>query len=154
MPFDDDDFSDDAFDGGEPKEPVWKNHPLYIKAMDIAGTVDALSDTLSEDEREMYLSTLRESSYILGAKIAGAMGSENWIISMQNAAIIRYHAAYLLISNHNLKEFTKADKKYIKVLRSEVEEFRELFRDWVKTFDDIPREEDEFEDEWGLFIRK
>jgi hypothetical protein len=151
MDFDDDDLSNEDFEAEERK---WKNHPLYLKAEEIMQTVDVILDTLEdEDEREMLGSTLKESAMIIPAKLAGALGSDNYLVCMQNASIIRFHAEYLRLSNHSLKEFTKADKKYIKAFRTEIEEFREMFKAWVKTFNDIPKEEDDFEDEWGLFLR-
>ena len=39
------------------------------------------------------------------------------------------------------------DKEYGKVIRNEIDVFKDLFRKWVSTF-----EKDEFTDEWGLFI--
>src|SRR5438105_1897444 len=100
---DDDDDFDFNFDDLSPEEKeeiekkirqrntFLKNHPLYQKAWDISKTVDALIESFpNEDMKEMYSSTLRESAMILAPKIAGAIGSESWLICMQNAAIIRY----------------------------------------------------------------
>ncbi|MFN2457507.1 MAG: hypothetical protein ABR502_04840 [Chitinophagaceae bacterium] len=36
---------------------------------------------------------------------------------------------------------------YVHVIRKEIDEFRQLFRQWVNTF-----QKDEYKDEWGLFI--
>jgi hypothetical protein len=38
-------------------------------------------------------------------------------------------------------------EEYGRIIRSEIEEFKNLFRNWVNTF-----EKDEFTDEWGLFV--
>jgi hypothetical protein len=57
----------------------------------------------------------------------------------------------LLTSNHLLKEIDNADANYIKVFRREMEEFRTLFNDWTKEIHQMEREE--YEDEWGLFLR-
>lgn len=129
-----------------------KNHPLNKKAYEILSIVSSLVDTMSEEEKKMMGSILMESAMIIPAKIAGAIGSDSWLICMQNASIIRYHASHLLIQNHSLREFTKTDRDYIKLLRREMEEFQQLFREWVSTFDQMERED--YEDEWGLFIRK
>ena len=125
--------------------------PVFKKAKEILDTVTALIESLSEKDRELYESILIESAMMLAPKIAGAMGSENWLISMQNAAIIRYHAEYLLTSTSGLKMFTNAQKEYVQLLRNEMEEFRQLFKGWVKTFEKL--EHEEYTDEWGLFIR-
>jgi len=128
-----------------------KRFPLYIKAMEILDTVDALCECMAEQDRNVYGSILRESAMIIPAKIAGAFGSGSWLISMQNAAIIRYHAEYLLSSTSGLKHFTETDKKYVQVMRTDILDFQKLFVEWAKTFSDL--EDDGYEDEWGLFRR-
>jgi hypothetical protein len=133
------------------KDKKIKTHPLFLKATDIYKTVEALIHSLPEDEQDMYASTLAESSMMLAPKIAGAIGSESWLLCMQNAAIIRYHAEYLHTSTSGLKMYTSAQKDYVQILRSEMEEFRELFASWVKTFAKLDKEE--YTDEWGLFLR-
>lgn len=160
---DDDDFDfnfDDLSD--EEKEEIEKQQreerqaletsPIYIKAFEIYNTVNALVESLSDDDKEFYQSILLESSMILAPKIAGAFGSESWLICMQNASIIRYHAEYLHTSTSGLRLFTKAQKEYVQLFRTDMEEFRELFKEWVKTFDKL--EHEEYVDEWGLFLRK
>ena len=133
------------------KDKQIKTSPVFIKANDIFDTVTALIESLSEEDREFYESTLTESAMMLSPKIAGAMSSESWLLSMQNAAIIRYHAEYLHTSTSGLKMFTKAQKEYVQLLRDDMEEFRELFKEWVKSFKNL--ENEDYTDEWGLFIR-
>lgn len=160
MENDDSDFNfDDLSD--EEKEEIEKKQmeekealetsPVYIKAFEIYDTVNALVESLSDEDKEFYQSILLESSMMLAPKIAGAMGSDSWLICMQNASIIRYHAEYLLTSTSGLRLFTKAQKEYVQLLRVEMEEFRELFKEWVKTFNML--EYEEYIDEWGLFLR-
>lgn len=120
--------------------------------MEVLKTTTALVESLSDEDKDFYERTLMESAYMLAPKIAGAMGSESWVLSMQNASIIRYHAEYLLTSTSGLRIFTKAEKEYVQVLRTEVEEFRELFKEWVQEFNKL--EEEDYEDEWGLYVRK
>ncbi|MES2286047.1 MAG: hypothetical protein V4547_10195 [Bacteroidota bacterium] len=159
---DDDDFSfgfDDlsseemeelAKEQREKNEQI-RTSPIFKKASDIIDTVTALVESLSEKDREFYESSMIESAMMLSPKIAGAMGSKSWLLSMQNAAIIRYHAAYLHTSTSGLKMFTNAQTEYVQLLRTEMEEFRELFKKWVKSFDQL--ENEEYTDDWGLFIR-
>ncbi|HWY12784.1 MAG TPA: hypothetical protein VN026_15730 [Bacteroidia bacterium] len=143
-----DDPDDDEFERLQKRK---KNLPVFKKALEIAHTVNALNVCLKGRDKEMYAHHLSESSLILGAKIAGAVGSGSWLIAMQNAAIVRYHAEWLLTATSGLKTMTKADKDYIKVLRNEMEEFRDLFNEWVKEIHKMDK--DDFEDEWGLFIK-
>ena len=39
------------------------------------------------------------------------------------------------------------EEEYGRIIRSEIDKFRELFKIWVSTF-----QKDEYEDEWGLFV--
>lgn len=129
-----------------------KNSPVYKKAVEIFDTVSALVESLSDEDKEFYQSILLESSMMLAPKIAGAFGSDSWLICMQNASIIRYHAEYLHTSTSGLRLFTKAQKEYVQLFRTEMEEFRELFKEWVKTFSKL--EHEDYVDEWGLFLRE
>jgi hypothetical protein len=125
---DDFDFNDDMseeekkeFDREQKQERKrLKNHPLNIQAKEILHTVIAIVDSIPDKGKEMYRNTMMESAMIIPAKIAGTMGSNSWLLSMQNAALIRHHAEYLLISTNDLKIFTKTDKNYIKLLREEM----------------------------------
>lgn len=144
-------FDQDGDDEFERLQKRKKNLPVYKKAVEIAHTVHALNACLKGIDKEMYAHHLSESSLILSAKIAGAVGSGSWLISMQNAAIVRYHAEWLLTATTGLKDMTKADKDYVKVLRTEMEEFRDLFNEWAKEIHKMDK--DDFEDEWGLFIK-
>ena len=42
------------------------------------------------------------------------------------------HAEWLMSATSGLKAMTKADKDYVKFLRTEMEELRDLFNAWVK----------------------
>ncbi|TND10246.1 MAG: hypothetical protein FD123_494 [Bacteroidetes bacterium] len=128
-----------------------KNHPLYIQAMEVLQLARVLNESMTEEEREMQGGLMMQSAYMLAPKIAGAMGSGSWLICMQNAAIIREHANFLLLSSHGLRSFTKTDPEHIKLFRREMESFRALFRDWCKEIHAMPP--GEVDDEWGLFIR-
>jgi hypothetical protein len=152
MDFNEDDFSEEADNEFESRHEKLKKFPLYIKSMEILDTVDAICESMVKKDNDVYSSILRESAMMIPPKIAGAFGSGSWLICMQNAAIIRYHAEYLLTATSGLKHFTKTDKKYIQVMRDDLLEFRDLFAKWVSTFDEL--EDDDFDDQWGLFNRK
>ena len=151
MNFDEDAiFDEEGDDEFERLQRSKKNVPVYKKAVEISHTVHALNACLKGRDKEMYAHHLSESSLLLAAKIAGAVASRSWLISMQNAAIVRYHAEWLLTATTGLKTMTKADKDYIKVLRTEMEEFRDLFNEWIKEIHKM--EKDDYDDEWGVFI--
>jgi len=147
----DDDFSDDDQDDFEKERNQTRSSPLFKKAMEIVNTVSALVESLDDEDKEMYEQLLLESAYILAPKIGGAMGSGSYIICMQNASIIRYHAEYLLTSTSGLKMFTNAKKDYVQVLREDMLEFQSLFKEWVSAFSQLGKED--YTDEWGLFLQ-
>jgi hypothetical protein len=158
---DDNDFNSDSDELSEEemKKFEWErkqkykaihNHPLYILAVEIMETVNALNESIVDDrDRQMYEMTLTESSLMLAPKIAGAMGSGSRILSLQNASIIRYHAEFLLTSTSGLKSLDSVDKKYVQLLREDMIEFRRLFKIWVKEIKKMKK--DDYEDEWGLY---
>ena len=125
------------------------SHPLNIQANEIMNMIDVLLDTCNDEKaRDMYGATLRESAMIILAKLASGLTSDDYVISMQKASIIRDHAEYLRLSNHMLNSLEVFDKSYVKAFREEMEKFRTLFREWA---DEIRSQDNEYEDEWGLF---
>ena len=128
------------------------NHPLFKKAEEVYKIVSALIENFPEEEKEMHAGILMESAMILAPKLAGAIGSDSWLISMQNAAIIRYHAQNLHTATSSMDMENESDQRYVQLLRTEMEEFRMLFKEWVKSLNAL--EDEDYSDEWGLFIRK
>jgi hypothetical protein len=94
------------------------------------------------------LEYLKQNAMIIPAKIAGA-SSEDMLfdIRMENAAIIRKAARELITDVRNLQIHGFKDVEYLDLLREEVESFRILFAEWVKTFDCW----NYIIDRWGLF---
>src|SRR5688572_25128983 len=126
-------------------------HPLNIQAHEIMNMIDVLLDTCNDEKaRDMYGSTLRDSAMIILAKLSSGLTSDDYVISMQKAALIRDHAEYLRLSNHMLNSLEVFDKAYVRSFREEMEKFRELFREWAK---EIRQQENDYQDEWGLFIK-
>jgi hypothetical protein len=86
------------------------------------------------------------NSIIIPPKISGAEAGDLYIIRMENAAIIRKAANDIYVDCNMLLEDNVAHEQDIELLRSEIEQFREYFIEWVAGF-----EKDEYSDEWGLF---
>jgi hypothetical protein len=127
------------------------SHPLNIQAHEIMNMVDVLLDTCNDETaREMYGRTMRESAMIILAKLASGLTSDDYVLSMQKASIIRDHAEYLRLSNHMLNSLEVFDRAYVKSFREEMEKFRELFREWAT---EIRIQENDYQDEWGLFTK-
>jgi hypothetical protein len=96
---------------------------------------------------EWHRDEMHRNSLIIPPKISGAEAGDLYIIRMENAAIIRKAASDVYLDTHMLREGKVADEQDIELLRSEIEQFREYFKEWVAGF-----EKDEFSDEWGLFV--
>ena len=137
----------------------WEKLPIYLKSMEILNLVDhivnAVENTEMAFEEEIQakmiknnLEYLRENSLIIPAKIAGAADEDMpYDIKMENATIIKKAARELLTDARGLQMHGFKDIEYLDLLRKEVDEFRILFAEWVKTFDCW----NYIIDRWGLF---
>lgn len=123
--------------------------PLYNKGMEILDLVEHIVQLIPE-ENEMLKSTgqfMMSDAMKIPVKIAGAHGVDIYDLKMENATIIRKSARDIYVScNHFLIEESK-DVDYLEMLRATIEEFRILFAEWVKTFD----QRNYIIDRWGLF---
>jgi hypothetical protein len=155
--FDEDDLDD--FDEEEykrerkEKHDRLHNHPLYKQAMEILHLTEALVASMQpkkgfEAGEDAQAGMLMESAMMLAPKIAGAMSSEDYVYSMQNAAIIRHHAEHLRLSTNTLHHFCRVDRKHCKLHRAEMEKFRELFCEWME---EVKKYDRPFDDEWNVF---
>lgn len=123
--------------------------PLYRKAWEIMDIVDRIKELVPE-EKEMLLEKaqyMQSDASLMTAKIAGAHGADLYDLKMENAAIIRKCARDIYVSCHWFSFEGFKEMEYLELLRSEIEEFRILFAEWVKTFDPW----DYVIDRWGLF---
>lgn len=128
----------------------FENIEIYNKAMNLVQLVNSFLLAIPEDDE--YLQSTKgimmEDAFIIAAKIAGAEGGDLYSIRMQNAAIIRSHAMSLYVQIGSFRFHSNfKDVEYVKMLRSEIEEFRVLFIEWVATFD----RSNYIWDEWELF---
>ncbi|MCP9766443.1 hypothetical protein EGI22_00895 [Lacihabitans sp. LS3-19] len=149
--FDDEDFDfDDEELEKEMKEERKrvKNLPIVKKAKDLFETIQSLVETIDEEKDQLnYRGLLFEDIAIINAKIRGAEGGDLYTLRMENAVLIKIHARSIITCMSGLEMMDLGHKDYLNLMRSEMEEFRELFVAWVGTFDksnDIP-------DDWGLF---
>jgi hypothetical protein len=151
---DDDDDNDDGMSQEEyrklndERRTRLNNLPVYKKALEIlelskniVGAMDEEKDTL---ELRAYM---MENAYIIAPKIAGAFESDSYVLSMENAVIIKRAARELQAQTSLAKEMELIEGHYLQLLRDEIEAFRLLFVEWIKTFDSY----DKYNDGWGIF---
>lgn len=129
------------------KEELLVAEELYIKAVQILELCNTIAETMKEDDEDpITAQIILESSFIIPPKIIGAIGSP-YILQMENASLIRYHAIQLKNQCFALEHIMGYDSNYVSLLREEINLLRQYFHQWVSYF-----EKDDFEDEWGLFL--
>ena len=95
-----------------------------------------------------HLEYLKKNAMTIPAKIAGVASEDTpYDLRMENAAIIRKAARELITDARGLQMHGYKDEEYLDLLWNEVEEFRILFAEWVKSFDQW----NYIIDRWGLF---
>lgn len=159
-------WEDEQYDNDEGDE--WKStlkneraKKLYNQWIQVYMLVEALCDSLHPTTgkeadsdgmpvSEDYLKHLKEmmlaDATIIPAKISGAEAGDLYILRMENAAIVRKAANEVYLQCSSFRMMGVANNDELAAVRSEIEIFREYFKEWVSGF-----EKDEFEDEWGLF---
>lgn len=137
----------------------WEKLPIFLKAREICDLVEHLVKAVentdiefeNEIESEMIqhnLSYLRNNAMIIPAKIARVANDDTiYDLRMESAAIIRKAARELITDTRGLEMHGYKDEEYLDLLRDQIEEFRILFAEWVKTFDPW----NYVIDRWGLF---
>jgi len=155
--WDEDEFRDDEEEGEE-----WKPNPIrdlckamYTQWNQVMIVLKAAFDSLKEpgedslypkDYIEDYKAMMLADAHEVAVKIRSSEAGL-YIIRMENASIIRKNAQFIKISTNGFIEDDLMEEQYRLVIRNEINKFRELFKQWVATF-----EKDDCEDEWGLFL--
>ena len=137
------------------REMELNNHPLYKKSHEIREIVEAIIESLPEEERGMHF-PMMESAMMLAPKFAGAFKCDLWLLAIENAATMRYHAQYIATGTHGFEIFGEAgsvDKRYVEMLRTEMKEYKKLFNQWMEEVHAMPRDFEMDRDEWGVYLR-
>lgn len=120
---------------------------LYNKAKEIYKITRTITDTFPETEEAEYTkSTMIGNASIIPAKIMGAQRGY-YSLQMENAVVIKMNIVELRNTLWMCLAETWCDESYLEMMRAEIEEFRLLFVDWIKSFD----KSNDFADEWHLF---
>ena len=113
-----------------------RNMPVMLKARQIFELTKALTELVDENHSfALVKQMMMEDSMMIAPKIAGAEGGDLYSIRMENAVLIQHHAKQLMVQTFTLEHEKMVDTSYIKLLRDELENFRQLFILWVDTFD-------------------
>jgi hypothetical protein len=126
-------------------------HPLFKQAHEINKVLDLVLESFyNPEEKELFGTTLKNSALTIITKLSSGLTSDSYGYCMQKAAVIREHGEYLRLSNHLLSSRKSCETRYIDLFREEMDQFHHLFKNWAK---EILTMKDDFEDEWGLFVK-
>lgn len=151
--WDDEQFPEEEGEAWKTNELRAAGKALYIKWREVFGLVLAFTENLADESEESEThehSTQRliyENAMIIAPKISSATMVDMYVLQMENAAIIRTNARQLMEQLGFAVLMGFAEEGYKNVIVEAMNEFRELFKNWVATF-----KKDDFEDEWGLFV--
>jgi hypothetical protein len=121
--------------------------PVFRKAKELLDVVQTIVEIIDEEKDEMRVGQLMlENAMLIPAKIAGAEGGDLYSIRLDNATLIKLAARDIMVQTNELRSFKLCDEKYIVLLRTELEEFRQVFHQWIEGFD----KENDATDEWDF----
>ncbi|SMO65752.1 hypothetical protein [Solitalea koreensis] len=144
------DFNEEDFDPSEFQREQERIHnlPVYKKAMEIAAITQAICESIDPKKDDLDIrSMMLQNAYVIGSKISGAEGGDLFTLRMENAVIIKIHARELLAQTSLCQAEGLSNNHYLQILRDEIEQFKLLFIEWVKSFDKT----NDIKDDWGLF---
>lgn len=123
--------------------------PLFRKGREIFEVTSKVIELIpEEDQVQGYIkSVMLEDAAMLSVKVAGAEASDLYDLRMENATIIRKAARDLVTHCSSLEMFGFQEKQYLLLIKEAIEEYRLLFIEWIKTFDQW----NYVTDRWGLF---
>ena len=148
--WDDDDNDTPGFDSGQ-EGKNFEALPIYQKAVEIEELTEQIVETFKNEQHvERYGHGMLEDAMMLPGKIAGAEAMDYYLHKMENATLIKVHARNLLTQTSSIKHLGIVNEQYVQLLRDEIEAFRLLFREWIKSCDATAIKEG---DGWGLFVK-
>jgi hypothetical protein len=122
--------------------------PVFQKAEEIRDLTRRIIDSIDDERvRMIHMNTMLEDSIIIPERIAAAEAVDDYVLKIENATIVKIHARSLQNQSVSLLFDGALPKEYLSLLKKEIETFRVLFIQWVKTFN----KGEARDDGWGLF---
>ena len=154
--WDDNDFQNKDDEGGE----AWKNAALRNAAKALynqwrevmAGILGLLSyaeknpempEGFFEDQKDLLMGDAIQ----IAVKIKTSAEVDMYVLLMENASVVRKNAIYIQTQISAMVLMGSIEQEHADAVRLDIERFRELFIEWIDTF-----EKDEYEDEWNFFV--
>lgn len=124
---------------------------MYKQWREVFGMATAFAENLADDGEEKHPASTKaliyENLMIVVPKIIGAISMDLYVLKMENASNIRTNCKQMMEQIGFAVLMGWADDTHKKVIEEALVKFRELFKQWVSTF-----QKDTYEDEWGLLI--
>jgi hypothetical protein len=136
------------------QEQAWEKHPLFQKATEVLNIVHAMVQCVPEERRELF-APVQVSAMALCAKFAAVHGCKDWLSAMQLAALMRYHSEYITLAANafEIEGDDGLDRRYVELLREEMDEYVRLFAEWMNSVHALPKTEDFDTDPWNVYRR-
>lgn len=136
----------------------WRELEVFKKGVTILKCVEHLIDGIPKEESgasttyelalfDYHATSMMANALLIPVKIAGAAGSNEYGHQMENATEIRKAAREIITDTRGLQIANFKEVQYLELLRTEIEEFRPIFAEWIKTF----HSSKDSIDRWGLF---
>ena len=127
------------------------NMPVMIKANDILDLIRAIGASM-RDDYDIRIDGTRETMRIEGldlvAYIERAECRATYSDKMECAVAARFQIRNIIENLEVSERFDYINKDYIDILLEDIDEFKPIFRAWVKSFD----KSDIYDDGWGLWV--
>ena len=120
--------------------------PIMIKANDILDLINAICASMPDDDNTG--DTLKIEGLDLVAYIERAECRVTYSDKMECAVAARFQIRNMIENLYVSEQYDYIKQDYILVLREAIDEFKPMFRDWVKSFD----KSDIYDDGWGLWV--
>lgn len=125
----------------------YRDLAVFKKGMDIVEITKAIVESFAEDtESKMIGDLMLENAYIIPAKIANAEGGDLYTHRLDMATLIKLSARELYSQTLLCRHLGLTHLDYIELLQNEIEGFRDLFLNWVISFD----KSNDVNDEWNF----
>lgn len=124
--------------------------PLYQKAYSILEIGESIKASIPDEDEGLldeFVGFIQENSDQILERIALAESGILYDMRMEHATWIRRYAQDLNAHCLGLESFGFKDLEYLNLFKTEIDDFRILFAEWIKTFDPW----DYTIDRWGLF---
>lgn len=112
---------------------------LFSYAREGAG----MPEEFLHSQKNMILDEARQ----VAVKVRSSDAAGFYVLQMENAAMIRKGAQFVSSQILAMADMGFIEAEHARVVRADIDQFRLLFRTWIRTF-----EKDDYEDEWGFFV--